>query len=119
MCIFPLPSAVDILEKCAQSINCLLSGKQLGPLTLFLTFSCAEYESADIGGSMVFQMIPGVVLVNFVPKTHFQSVRQFSSKFHSLFQCVILEGEVLGKVAHHYWNKEYQACGAPHYHILL
>ena len=27
VCIFPLPSAVEILEKCVQSIKCLLSGK--------------------------------------------------------------------------------------------
>ena len=44
--------------------------------------------------------------------------RQFSSKFHSFFQCVILKGQVLGKVAQFYWKKEYQARGAPHYHVL-
>ena len=45
--------------------------------------------------------------------------RQFSSKFHSLFQCVVLKRQVLGKVAQFYWKKEYQARGAPHYHVLL
>ena len=32
------------------------------------------------------------------------------------FQKVIVNGKVLGPVAH---LKEYKACGAPHYHILL
>ena len=30
-----------------------------------------------------------------------------------------MKGEVLGKVEHFYWKKEYQARGAPHYHVLL
>ena len=45
--------------------------------------------------------------------------RKFSSKFHSFFQTVMVKGEVLGKVDHFYWKKEYQARGAPHYHMLL
>ena len=30
-----------------------------------------------------------------------------------------MKGQVLGKVDHFYWKKEYQARGAPHYHVLL
>jgi len=30
-----------------------------------------------------------------------------------------VKGAVLGKVVHFFWKKEYQARGAPHYHILL
>ena len=45
--------------------------------------------------------------------------RKFSLKFHAFFRKVILNGEVLGKVDHFYWKKEYQARGAPHYHVLL
>ena len=30
-----------------------------------------------------------------------------------------MKGAVLGTVDHFYWKKEYQARGAPHYHILL
>ena len=45
--------------------------------------------------------------------------RQFSSKFHAFFNTVILKGEVLGTVDHFYWKKEYQARGAPYYHVLL
>ena len=40
-------------------------------------------------------------------------------KFHAFFQTVLKKGEVLGTVDHFYWKKEYQARGAPHYHVLL
>ncbi len=32
---------------------------------------------------------------------------------------MIVKGQVLGKVTHYFWKKEYQARGAPHYHIVL
>ena len=32
---------------------------------------------------------------------------------------MIVKGQVLGKVVQFYWKKEYQARGAPHYHVLL
>ena len=44
--------------------------------------------------------------------------RKFSQKFHDFFDTVILKGKALGDVTHHFY-KEYQARGAPHYHILL
>ena len=40
-------------------------------------------------------------------------------KFHAFFRKVLINGEVLGKVDHFYWKKEYQNRGAPHYHVLL
>ena len=45
--------------------------------------------------------------------------RKFSLKFHAFFRTVIMKGDVLSKVDHFYWEKEYQARGAPHYHVLL
>ena len=45
--------------------------------------------------------------------------RKFSSKFRTTFRDVLLKGEVLGQVQHYFIKKEYQACGAPHYHCLL
>ena len=44
--------------------------------------------------------------------------RQFSYKFHDFFNIVIMKWAVLGTVDHYYW-KEYQMRGAPHYHIVL
>ena len=103
-------------------VQCIV--REAGPPTLFLTFSCAEYESPDI--------IDYLKLVNHVPQNATNlnvgklciedpvSVsRQFSHKFHSFFQTVIVKGEVLGPVSHYYWKKEYQARGAPHYHVLV
>ena len=40
-------------------------------------------------------------------------------KLHAFFRTVVVKGEVLGKVEYFYWKKEYQARGAPHYHVLL
>ena len=104
-----------------SELKCMI--RDFGPPTLFLTFSCAEYESIDIATYLK--------RVNGIPESTKRSIgklctedplsvsRQFSSKFHSLFQCVILKGQVLGKVAQFYWKKEYEARGAPHYHVLL
>ena len=44
---------------------------------------------------------------------------KFSKKFHAFFSTIMVRGEVLGKVDHFYWKKEYQARGAPLYHVLL
>ena len=49
----------------------------------------------------------------------FSVSRKFSQKFHDFFETVILKGKALGDVTHHFYKKEYQARGAPHYHILL
>ena len=77
---------------------CML--RELGPQSLFLTFSCAEYESSD--------MDEYLRRVNDVPKSYSISKlctedpisvsRQFSHKFHTFFQQFILGGEVLGHV---------------------
>uniref|UniRef100_A0A1X7TAZ5 Helitron helicase-like domain-containing protein n=1 Tax=Amphimedon queenslandica TaxID=400682 RepID=A0A1X7TAZ5_AMPQE len=64
---------------------------ECGSPTLFLTLSCAEYDSADIA--------------------------QYLRK--DFFNIVILQRGVLGKVEQYYVTKEHQMRGAPHYHILL
>ena len=92
-----------------------------GSPTFFLTFSCAEYEASDITSYLR--------RVNNVPSSYdigrlctedpISFSRQFSLKFHAFFKKVLVKGEVLGKVDHFYWKKEYQNRGAPHYHVLL
>ena len=95
--------------------------REYGSLTLFLTLSCAECESADI--SNYFRKINNVsdsYPIGKLRTEHPLSVsRKFSQKFHDFFQRVMKKGEVLGPVAHYFFKKEYQARGAPHYHILL
>ena len=74
-------------------LMCML--RELGPQSLFLTFSCAEYESPDIAEYLR--------IVNNVPDKY--SINK------------LCKGEVLGPVEHFYWKKEYQARGAPHYQM--
>ena len=103
----------------ASDLKCML--REYGPPTLFLTFSCADYQSADISGYLR--------KVNNVPDSY--PIRKlccedpisvswkFSKKFHDFFATVIMKGHVLGTVSHYFVNKEYQARGAPHYHMVL
>ena len=88
--------------------------------TLFLTFSCAEYESPDIENYLrkVNDVPPSYNIGKLCTEDPISVSRKFSLKFHS-FQKVLMKGEVLGTVDHFYWKKEYQARGAPHYHVLL
>ena len=100
-------------------LRCMV--REFGTPTLFLTFSCAEYESHDI--------ITYLRTVNNVPDSYntgklctedpVSVSRQFSNKFHAFFKKVLLKGKILGTVDHYFWKKEYQNRGAPHYHVLL
>ncbi len=102
-----------------SELQCMV--RNYGTPTLFLTFSCSEYNSPDITEYLM--------KVNDVPQSYnipklctedpISVSRQFSAKFHAFFKTVILHGEVLGHIDHYYWKKEYQARGAPHYHVLL
>ena len=102
-----------------SELRCMI--REWGSPTFFLTFSCAEYEAQDITNYLR--------RVNNVPSSYdigrlctedpISVSRQFSLKFHAFFQKVLVKGEVLGKVDHFYWKKEYQNRGAPHYHVLL
>ena len=95
--------------------------REWGPQSLFVTFSCNEYESPDISCYLH--------KVNDVPENYDISKlcnedpisvsRQFAHKFHAFFQTMIVKGEALGIVDHFYWKKEFQARGAPHIHSLL
>ena len=46
-------------------------------------------------------------------------LRKFLQKFQDFFNIVIFKGQGLGKVAHYFYKEEYQARGAPHYHVIL
>ena len=95
--------------------------REFGCPTLFLTFSCAEYDSVDIDRYLR--------KVNKVPKSYpierlciedpISVSRKFSQKFHNFFNTVLIKGAVLGEVTHSFWKKEYQSRGAPHYHVLF
>ena len=86
-----------------------------------LTFSCAEYGSADIANYLrkINNVSPSYNIGKLCTEDPISVSRKFSLKFHAFFKTVLLKGEVLGTVEHFYWKKEYQARGAPHYHVLL
>jgi hypothetical protein len=91
--------------------------REYGSPTLFLALSCAEYDSLEIATYLrkvnnVSDNYPIGTLCTEEP------MRKFSQKFHDFFNIVILKGQLLSKVVH-YFYKEYQGRGAPHYHILL
>ena len=85
--------------------------------TLFLTFSCAEYDSHDIADYLktVNNVPEGYDVGKLCTVDPILVSRQFSLKFNK----IIIKGKVLGPVDHYMWKKEYQNRGAPHYHVLL
>ena len=102
-----------------SELKCMI--REWGSPTLFLTFSCAEYESPDITEFLmkVNNVPPSYNIGKLCVKDPISVSRKFSLKFHAFFLKVLINGEVLGKVDHFYWKKEYQNHGAPHYHVLL
>ena len=102
-----------------SELRCMI--REWGSPTLFVTFSCVEYESPDIENYLrkVNDVPPSYNIGRLCTEDPILVSRKFSLKFHSFFQRVLIKGEVLGTVDHFYWKKEYQARGAPHYHVLL
>ena len=70
--------------------------------TLFLTFSCAEYESADIANYLrkLNNVPPTYNIGKLCTEDPISVSRKFSLKFHAFFKTVLLKGEVLGTVEH-------------------
>ena len=95
--------------------------REFGSPTFFLTFSCAEYESQDMTKFLfeVNDAPPSYNIGKLCTEDPVSVSRKFSLKFHAFFQTVISKGQILGKVSHFYWKKEYQSRGAPHYHALV
>ena len=103
----------------SSELKCMV--REWGTPTLFLTFSCAEYDCEDIARYLR--------KVNDQPSTYpisklcvedaISVSRVYSLKFHAFLNLVILKAAILGVITHHFYKKEYQSRGAPHYHILL
>ena len=102
-----------------SEVNCMV--REYGSPTLFLTLSCAEYESLEITRYLrkVNDVSNSYPIGKLCTKDPISVSRKFSQKFHYFFNIVILKGKVLGPIAHYFYKKEYQVRGAPHYHILL
>ena len=76
--------------------------REYGSPTLFLTFSCAEYESADIANYLrnLNNVSPTYNIGKLCTEDPISVSRKFSLKFHAFFKTVLLKGEVLGTVDH-------------------
>ena len=95
--------------------------QEYGSPTLFLTFSCAKYDSPEIEHYLhKMNDVPSKYsILKLCCEDPISVSRKFSQKFHDFFSTVILKGSVLRKVTHFFWKKEYQGRGAPHYHVIL
>ena len=95
--------------------------REYGSPTLFLTLSCAEYEAPDIERYLrkVNDVSGSYPIGRLCTEDPISVSRKFSQKFRDFFTTVLLQGQVLGEVSRYFWKKEYQARGAPHYHVLL
>ena len=95
--------------------------REYEPPSLFLTFSCAEYDSPDIASYLrkVNDVPDGYPIGKLCAEDPLSISRKFSKKFHDFFNVVILKGKVLATVNYFFWKKEYQMRGTPHYHVLL
>ena len=102
-----------------SEVLCMI--REHGSPSLFLTLSCAEYDSPEISTYLhkVNDVSESYPIGKLCTEDPISVTRKFEQKFHEFFSTVILKGEVLGKVNHYFVKKEYQAQGAPHYHLLL
>ena len=109
----------QFLQLRRSEVNAMI--RDFGSPTLFLTFSYAEYNSADI--SETLKLVNGLPLdsniLQLCTEDPVTVTWQFNSKFYAFLQTVLIKGEVLGKVSNHYYKLEYQTRGAQHFHVLL
>ena len=98
-----------------SEIRCMV--REFGTPTLFLTFSCAEYDSHDIADYLktVNNVPEGYDVGKLCTEDPISVSRQFSLKFHAFSLSTGKSWEQWINM----WKKEYQNRGAPHYHVLL
>ena len=85
----------------------LCTVREFGPPTLFLTLSCAEYESLEISNYLrkVIDVLSSFPIGKLCTEDPISVSRKFSQKFYDFFERVILKGGVLGSVAHHFYKE--------------
>ena len=95
-----------------SELKCMI--REWGSPTLFLTFSCAEYESPDITEYLrrVNNVSSHYNIGKLCTEDPISVSRKFSLKFHAFFRKV----EVLGKVDHFYWKRSTKLVG---HHIIM
>ena len=78
-----------------SEVLCML--REYGSPTLFLTLSCAEYESLENANYLkkVNKVPDSYPIGKLCTEDPISVSKKFSQKFHDFFQTVILKGEVL------------------------
>ena len=100
----------------SNELKCML--REWGLPTLFLTFSCAEYDNVHIARylrKVNDDHSDSYPVSKLCTEDPISMSRKFSSNFHDLFNTAILKESVLG-VEHFFWKKEYQMWGD---HIIM
>lgn len=95
--------------------------REWGSPALFLTLSCAEYDSPEISRYLhkVNDVPDNCPIGKLCTEDPILVTQKFDQKFKTFFSTIILNGQALGKISHYFIKKEYQARGAPHYRLLL
>ena len=78
--------------------------REYGPPTLFLTLSCAEYNSLEIATYLrkVNDVSDSYLIGKLCTEDPISVLRKISQKYHDFFRTVILNGKALGSVAHYF-----------------
>ena len=98
---------------CHSKVLCMV--REFRAPILFLTLSCAEYESLGISSYLrkVNDIPSSFPIGKLCTEDPISLSRNFFQKFHDFIERVILKGGVLGRVIHNFYKKEYQVRGAP------
>jgi len=100
--------------------------RNLGPPTLFVTCSTAEWYSEpfiaylrQINSSVtnIDHMTPAELCVIDPVNVSIHFHKKWSAIFHKLIKAK--DSPLFGEVSDHFWRIEYQARGAPHVHLIL
>ena len=91
-----------------SEVLCMI--REWGPPTLFLTFSCTEYDAPEISTYLhkVNNVSESYPIGRLCTEDPISVTHKFDQKFNNFFSIIILQGEVLGKVSHHFVKKVYQ-----------
>jgi hypothetical protein len=114
----------EYFNKIGMELKWMLTA--IGPPTIFITCSCAEYYSEPFLNYLrtMNSSVPGIDRMTPAELCAMNPVSvsiHFTKKWDSIFNCLIKtkENPLFGEVSDYFWRIEYQARGAPHIQCLL
>jgi hypothetical protein len=119
-----LRGSKEYFAKLSMNIRWMI--KHLGPPTLFITLSTAEWFSEPFLEYLrtVNNSVPNVQKMTPAELCAMDPVNvsiHFQQKWHTIFNRLIKakENPLFGEVIDHFWRIEYQSRGAPHVHCVV